>query len=413
MNSSPVTHPKRKWRPARSPTQDPQSDAPAGLDYLASIASRLDRPERLEAARERGRTNVAVVGVAVPEPLFWACGATPIFLGHLVGRVERDGEMPRDACALIRTSHELLAEKWIPAGLVDAVVVAAGCDWTTRLADRLGDAVPVWPLNISRLSERERESRAILQARVGSLEAMLESLEILTDLPLTRRAFAEACNRQVTLDALCECLDELRAESPQALSASDYYRIVGALDLANPDRWMEAVQTSLRMRTTSGSTAPPAIQNPKSKIQNPRIVLSGCPTGFPDPSIVRLIEQAGMQIAGDDFASHGRGGKGKPCPKGGRKAILRWVADTLSVGADGPDSPLAALIADREADGLIWLNYRGCAVSAMAISGGVGQRPRKQVSVLAVEVDQVGYGNEALLTRLEAFREQLLASRVA
>lgn len=119
-----------------------------------------------------------------------------------------------------------------------------------------------------------------------------------------------------------------------------------------------------------------------------------------------------MQIVGDDFATHGRGGRERPCPQGGRKAILQWVAEALSVGEEASGSPLAALIPERKADGLIWLNYRGCAVSAMAISGGLAGRPKPQVSVLPVEVDQVGFGDEALLTRLEAFREQLLAAKV-
>jgi len=105
-------------------------------------------------------------------------------------------------------------------------------------------------------------------ARLGSLERMLNALERLTDLPLTRQAFKAARARAMALDALCDRLDRLRFESPPAIRASDYYRIVGALDLADPKRWVEVVEDLIRQESIVIRPQESKIQNLKSKIQN-------------------------------------------------------------------------------------------------------------------------------------------------
>ena len=384
------------------------------MDYFTQIAEGIDRPERLEMARREGRKTVALVGVAVPEELFWACGAVPISLGRFVAETGADRpaiELPRDVCAAARTSFNLLA-RWVANALVDAVVAAGGCDWIARIGNRLDERVPVWPLSVARTNASIAQGASLPQSRLGSLETMLDALERLTDLPLTRRAFAAAHQRAVALEALCDRLGDLRAGSPPALLASDYYRIIGSLGLADPQRWSEAVR-DLLARSQS------AIRSPQSAIGSPRVLLWGCPTGFPDTSLVELIEQTGFQIVGEDLRAHGNGGGGqRKLRRGGRCAILEWTAEALDFGlrmADcglaGPEndaeSALLGLMAGRRADGVIRLHYRGCAVNAMEAARLQPRLAERGVAVLAIEIEQVPAASEALRTRLEAFREQL------
>lgn len=387
-------------------------------DYFAQVAEGLDRPERLEMARRQGLKTVALVGVDIPETLFWACGAVPISLGRFVANVgvgaqdttpSTDRDLPRDICAIVRTTFDLLAHRWIPAGLVDAVVVAGGCDWITRLGNGLEGMVPVWPLNISRAAD-------FPHSRLGSLEKMLTALERLTDLPLARRAFKTACERAIALDALCGSLDHLRLGSPPTIGASDYYRIVGALALADPLRWADAAQALVSHQRSAAS-------NQQSEIGSPRVVLCGCPAGFPDLSLIGLIEQTGFQIVGEDFSAHGNSRKGGKPPRGGRSSIFKWVAETLTTSdgrtgllpvtnhglADELVSPLLAQMTERRADGMIRLHYRGCAVNAMEAANGKSGLADRDVAVLALEVEQMPPAIEALRTRLEAFCEQLLS----
>jgi len=398
----------------------------AASDYFSQVAARLDRPERLETARRAGRKTIALVGMAVPEELFWACDAVPISLGRFVsvGQVANLSYLPRDVCAAARTAFDLLANRWIPAGLVDAVVVAAGCDWIARLTDRIAGAAPVWPLNVSRAvgpmsrgPARGNARPATSAARLGSLEYMLRSLDLLTDLPLTRRAFEAAHRRALALDALCHKLDRSRCESPPRLLASDYYRIVGALDLADPDRW--AAEVSALVGTphsafNSLSTQHSALNTSHSAL---RIVLSGCPTGFPDPSLIELIEQAGFQIVGEDSRAHRGSANRTTLPRGGRRALLEWAAETLAIGEEETDVRMVRAASDggpdtsRRADAVLRIHYRGCAVSAMEETRNRSRPAAQDLPILTIEIEQPSFASEALRTRLEAFREQLSAAQ--
>jgi len=376
-------------------------------DYFTKIAGTLNRPERLEMARRQGRKTVALVGAAVPEELFWACGAVPISVGRFAGPSGIGEALPRDTCAVVRTGFDLLVQRWIPAGLVDAVVVASGCDWMARLTDHLvrqiGDlACAVWPLDISRTIGPTSIAASLLHSRLGSLEKMLGTLEQLTDLPLTRRAFEAARERVAAVDALCERLDHLRAESPPLVRALQYCAIIGARDLADPERWADALENFIGHQPSAISHEPYRIQNRKSEIQNPRVVLSGCPTGFPDLALVELIEQTGFQIVGEDSGPHRIGGPVRPGSRGGRRAILQWAAETLEAGQ------VAGLsYENRRAAGVIRLHYRGCAVSAMEEARMRSQLAERAIPVLTLEVEQVPSAPEALRTHLEAFRERL------
>jgi benzoyl-CoA reductase/2-hydroxyglutaryl-CoA dehydratase subunit BcrC/BadD/HgdB len=377
--------------------------------YFARVAGQLDSPERLAIARRDGRRTVAIVGVTLPEELVRACGGVPISLTRLVGRIEGGNEtLPRDACVLARTGFELLANHWIPAGLIDAVLVAGGCDWSSRLGDLLGERVPVWPLNVAR-TVRKGTSRvkgkdkrgAAVESRLGSLDSVLQSLEELTDLPLTPHAFEIAHQRVAVTRALRDQLDRLRAGSPPVIRASKYYQIAGALDLADPELWTRNTRSVLERRQARAG----------GKKKRPRVVLSGCPSGFPDRSLVRLIEQVGMQIVGEEFGAHGDRLAHTARPHGGRRAILRWVAEKLAVDEpqqDNGENSLMSLLDQRNANGVVRIQYRGCAVTAMGTLALQRKLAARGTPLLPLEIEQLPLATEALRTRLEAFRERLL-----
>jgi len=381
--------------------------------YFAARASRLSRPERLEAARRAGLKTVAVVGAALPEELFWACGAAPVMLGRLAGCIgglgdgsdgsdrSNGSDLPdgaggvglcfaRDACAVARTAFELLTRHWIPAGLVDAVVVAAGCDWTARLGDRLDGRVPVWPLHAgrSRAGNGHGRNGAAHASVLAGLKQMAAALEELTDVPLAREAFLRSYDQSRMLDDFRDRLDALRVAG--GLRASDFRLMTGALELADPERWVEEVELFFL------HAAPPASFEPPD---TPRVLLGGCPTGFPDDAFLRAVERSGLRIVGEDFHVHGPQAFRRPAPHGGRRDILHWAAQGL-VDAASPLPP-------AEAEGTLWLHYRGCAASAMESA----TRRAESGPALVVELEQTSPVPEALRTRLEAFREQLLARR--
>ena len=369
---------------------------------VGRLSHRIDvvRPERLERARREGRKTVALIGIDLPEELFWACGAVPISVGSFATPTAADEALPRDACAVVRTGFDLLAHHWIPAGLIDAVVAASGCDWAARLGDRLEGRVPVWVLNTSRAAATS-DPAALVHSRRASLAAMLKALEVLTDMPLTRKAFDAAHQRMTSLRGLCDRLNRLRATIPPTVCASEYYATAGALDLADPARWAAAAEAFLadaRMPQQTGSA-------------DPRVILSGCPAGFPDTSIVDLIEEAGLDIVGDDFTFHGDGRWIQSPPRGGRRAILDGLADALVCDGAG-DLPMKR--GQRQAnslscDGIIRLHYRGCAVGAMELTWLSPAFSDRGEKVLEIEVEQIGAAPEATRTRLEAFRERLTA----
>ncbi len=371
-------------------------------DYVAQMIGSLERPARLEKARQQGRKTVALLGAAMPEEIFWACGAMPILLSRTLAAMPADPPLPRDACPLAQTAVRLLRNHWLPAGLLDAVVAVSACDWTARI----GEICRAWPVNIARASamSKHASSRQIL----GSLEAMLGQLELLTDQPLTRRAWAAAREHQSSLAALCRRLDQLRAVSPPPLSASDYYQLLGALDFADPDQWMADVQTRISKLQSEAEPAPSKIQNSKSKTVSPRILLAGCPWGFPDSSLIEQIEQAGFQIVGEAWGAHARrAGEPEQLPNS-RREVLQWIAMQLATASARPSvSDLIACMAERGASGIVRIHYYGCAVEAMKHLSAQPELAARGVRTLVLEIERLPVAAEVWRTRLEAFREQL------
>lgn len=385
-------------------------------NYFDAVASRLDRPERLEAARRQGRKTIAVIGATVPEPLLWACGAAPIVVDRLAtagwvadrlpnGRKGRNGgragkvvtlahALARDACAVSRTAFDLLANGWIPARLIDAVVVATTCDWSARMATELATLAPVWLLHSGRTamasSLSTRQAAGTKKSIQASLESMLAAVELFTDSPLNARAFAEHFEQARRIEALFRRLDALRSAAPARLRASEYYRALGALDLADPEEWIRAVEA---LAANSERQAP---RGPA----NPRVVLCGSPTGFPDDALVRAIEGSGLQIVGEGFSLHPRASCGENAPSG-RRAILRWAASAV-VGKAAHEGLRSN--GRTPFDGVIWVQYRGCAVGAMEAATRMDGR----TPTLIAEIEHPSPIAESLRTRLEAFRERLM-----
>lgn len=362
----------------------------------------LDRPDRLTAAREAGQKTVAVLGVRVPESVFMACDAVPAYVGSYAAS-PTGGDLPRDACAVCRTSLDLVAGRWIPQGLIDAVAIAGACDWTIRLAGRLRDRVPVWTLDVDRNEGAEIGRARAVRSRAANLASVLDELGNLTDLPFTAKAFLKAYEQEMELDALCRRLDRLRATSPGAIPAAEYYRFIAARGLVTDDNW----RTTARAALDAQADVHPATTG------NPNVILAGSPTGFPESALVDMIEECDLRIVGDDFGLHGGLARSRPPLRGGKRAIVRWLVDELAIGRPPGENEaagaVAQLLAERHADGIIWLTYHGCAPSAMEAT----RLSRWNIPVLTVEVEKVTPAPENLRTRLEAFRDQLTTKREA
>jgi benzoyl-CoA reductase/2-hydroxyglutaryl-CoA dehydratase subunit BcrC/BadD/HgdB len=332
----------------------------------------------------------------MPEAVFRACDAVPIYVGRFARAVTSD-PLPRDACSLCRASLDLLVNHWLPAGLVDAIVIAGACDWTSRLGDLIDTDVPVWSIDVLRTKQPPMGRAQSVRSRAAALAAVLDEIGLLTDLPFTRRNFLKAYDREMEWNALARRLDLLRAKDGLDLPAVDYYRILGSRDLVEPEGWVESIR---------GMIDELPVDEARATIP-PRVILGGSPTGFPDADLIEMIEESGLRIVSDDFAFHTHRRATPPPQRGGKRALVRWLADELAVGAAPPGgrSPetIAALVGQREARGIVWIVYRGCAVSAMEAL----PLERSNIPVLTVELDRISPVPEGLRTRLEAFADRL------
>ena len=378
------------------------------IEYFREIVETGRRPDELEAFPGK------VVGVYcnfVPEALVYALGALPVRLCSGSRAAAQQGEevFPRDVCALVKAC---VGEAVAGAGLfprIDLLVTPTSCDAKTKLGAALAGCRPVHVLHLP----RSKSAPAAIAFWTDEVRALVRRLETLSGRKLTREALEQAIERLNCRQRVFRRLLELRKHSPSALTGEEALLVTGASFSDDLERWTAHCEQLCREREALVVGASQAPVRPKL-----RLLLTGAPLISPHLKLVRIIEEAGAEIAIDEMCS---GTQRLYDPVVFRDRSLRAMVESVAERHLLPVTcPCFAQHTDRlnrvqelaeefRVDGVVYHSLRVC--PAFDIESVALQRElrRRGLPCLAVTTDYGQEDTEQTRNRVQAFLEVLAA----
>ena len=367
---------------------------------------------RAREAKARGQRVIGTACVSVPLELIRAAGAFPLRIDS--GSVEADqraGEFPRDACPLTRACWgEYFAAAARPevAGLLDAVVIPATCDWHYNLADRVRDRLPTMVLDVPR---GKRVPGAIERWR-GQVSELGRWLAERCGTAITREALAEAIGAYVAASQQVRRLVALmRGERPLVTGVA-VLKALAALAWDDPAAWT-AGAAAFADAAEAGPPQGPA--DPRC-----RVALLGSPPLWPHFVVPRLIEESGATIVAEESCGGARACYDTvyvddPSLPGMTRAVADRYLLPCSCPCFVPNDDrlfrLRALVEDARPDGAVYYVLKSCYVYDAEFAAVRQVLEELGVRTLRVESDYSSESAEQLRTRLETFVD-MLAGRV-
>jgi len=363
-----------------------------------------------QAARNwKGRTGGAVVGwlpADVPEELVMAAGALPVGILGGEGLLSRaDAHLPVWACSFARSSLELGLRGELD--FLDGLVMPLTCDTLRLLAGIWEHCLPelrVHPYLIAHQVDRPSAGK-LVRAEILRLKKALEKL-------IGREITGETLKAAIELNRSCKQwlkrFYKWHRLHPEALSGEDLFVLLRAATLLPKEDLLSALSAlagELGLEPGSSPETSGAVDAGKHPVY-----LSGSVAA--PPGIFRLLDEAGLAVAGDDLHHGGR----YLVPVGeGSDPIEQLAARQLALPPTGYlNSPQAdrpgRLVKDVRragARGVIFLHLRFCEPENYDYYQLNQALEREGIPSLRVETDFQGSSLGQIRTRLEAFAEML------
>ena len=355
---------------------------------------------------------VGTTCIQAPEELIYAFGATPMRLCNGSYHYDQRGAdfMPAKSCSLVKATLGMLnSETVIPKiGKPDLIVNPSTCDQKKKSSVMIEDmGYSVFDLEFPNVKESEA-SRVYWRRSVREFAARLREL---TGKKLTRQKLREAMAKTSRAQAAFRKLHAFRRKSPSLILGKDAFLVTNAYFFDDIERWTAAVEKlneELAQREADGFRA---VQS-----KAPRILFTGSPPIFPNLKLPLLIEEAGGVVVSDETCSSNR-------MLYDMTAVDEWlVNDMVDSLADKYLKPctcpvftrnddrrrrLLDLVAQFNADGVVYQAFSGCQVYEMEYRSVADEFNKAGIPMLYVETDYSPDDQGQLSTRIEAFLESL------
>jgi benzoyl-CoA reductase/2-hydroxyglutaryl-CoA dehydratase subunit BcrC/BadD/HgdB len=383
------------------------------LDYFISL---YKNDNSVKALSERvGKPICAVLCLQAPLEIFFAQGFFPvkIYSGSYGAANLTSPRLPALMCPTLKA---VLGETELDPGLLSVPwVIPLTCDWVVKFKETrelFGDFPgPVHFLEVPRVKESQ-SSKERWFYEINSLSGFLKKSG---GVKLKRKNLMEAIElMEWARRALAE-FTSLRREG--LVNASIFTMITGSFFLDKTENWIEAlrkVNASLFKKSSRSRNI--EYENGSPAPYRPTVFLSGSPIFFPNFKILRLLEDAGLEVVGDDLCSSERlFPRHVEISDSSEEGLLRALADAYHRGCLCPvfaeNSHRASIIqeAGREADirGVIFHLLKGCHPYELDSFSLEESLKDQGLKYLKIETDYSVEDSQNLLTRLEAFRPTL------
>lgn len=337
--------------------------------------------------------------VQVPVELFHAAGLKLIRFacGSFAAKDAAPGHLPALACPMVKSMTGLFSLERSPQPL--NLVIPTTCDWVVKFA-ALSGLENAGKLHFMELPHL-REGETACQRWLNEIKALKTWVETISGNVISRKALLNSIRVFNRAAALFETLCERRRA--QAVPGIHFFLITNALPVMDIEQWSAGVQVYL------GAERP---------VDTPRIpvFLSGSPVVFPNDKMIRLIENAGMAVTGDDICTLERAFPGVTVFRDPSEySLLHALADRHHKACSCPTfadnqrrlDRLTAQIRDHGMKGVIFHVLKGCHPFDME-AGLVEQHLAQEgIRMLKIETDYVTSDEQNIITRLEAFARSI------
>ena len=394
-------------------SRDPLAAGGAGVSAGTGPASASSPP----AARSGRRPVVGYVCSYVPEEIILAAGCHPLRLGARAGPTGPvDSCLQSFACSFARGLLDgLLSGQGRGLG---GVVFAHTCDSLRAALESWKARKPAGSfthfLNLPACVEGPGAAE-YTASEFGRLAEALPAVEGAR--PVTAQALTEAAELMTVLRRELSRLDVLRSDRPDLLKGSQLLAI--ARGAATLDR-EEA--TDLVRGVADGLMGPATAAGPAARPRRPRILVSGGFLETEEP--LRLVEEAGADVVGDDlclagralaFSGAGHGAGRERSPAADVPALLSALSQAYLSRVPCPTKHppsrrlefLLAEVKSRQVDGVIFLLQKFCDPHAFDYPAFREALEASGRPCLSLEIERGGLPAGQAGTRVEAFLERL------
>ena len=262
------------------------------LDFCRDVAQNLEFPEVQHWLAERpGRKAIGCFPIYSPVELIHAAGMLPVGIlggGNQIEIAHADSRFQSFVCSIVKSTLELGLTQRIE--FLDGMLFHSICDPARNLASVFARNFPGLYVDYIHFPQN-LVSPLGKQYLAQEYHRVLDGLSRRAERPVT----PDDLNRSITLynriREIQRKLYDIRAESPQLISASETFSVTRAGSLMPPERYLQLLEQVL-------AEVPRRPARPKDRI---RVIVEGSFCEMPPVALIEGLEEAGCYILDDDF----------------------------------------------------------------------------------------------------------------
>ena len=355
-----------------------------------------DQKERLRVLASGGRKALGYFCTYTPVELIHAAGFVPVRILGGDTAVERAASLtPSFICPYLRQGLEkaLRGDYDFLSGVVQGYTCDAACGliniWELNVPGELYHTVPLPYVD-------GPEARRFLRAALGELVEKLDGIGG----RLTDETLAASLDLYWEIRSLARGLYERRSEGRLSLSAVDLLTVVQAGFVTPPEDYLPMLRelaTGSESVSSAGERGVP-------------VLVSG--SVIDEPRVLQILEASGGRVVGDDLCTGWR----NFCPPAGRgndpidrlmdRHFKRFPCPARMKAQDR--APILVDLAQKSgARGVVFFMQKFCAPHVADLPVVMEALEARDVRAIVVEMEETGFSEGQMRTRLEAFLEVL------
>lgn len=305
--------------------------------------------------------------------------------------------LPSLACPVIKSCLGHSCAAGSPENSCALTVVPTTCDWTVKLPELLRKAEDkIHIMDLPHLKQNERGRKRWLE-EVYELKKVLEQK---SGKKLSRRELMNSIGKYA--DAWDAWGRLVEARRQRKISGVWFLVLANAFLQDDAKSWTEGANAVLSACRQPVATTRPAI------------FLAGSPISFPNLKIMRLIEDAGMDIVADELCTSERVFVGAPVyDDTSEYGLLKSLSEKYHLACTCPTFAdnerrirnVLATMRDHNITGVVYHVLKGCHPYDIECAGFEKAIKKAGFHFTKIETDFSSEDEKQILVRLEAFKE--------
>lgn len=364
--------------------------------------------ERLKELDKEGKKIIGCFPLYPPLELFHSMGLTPVVLWGLKPYLKNteisDGHVQNFVCSVGRHLTEFILGDL--GGRLDGLFMYNACDTLRNLPEiikwgleDIGRDLPLFRCHVPMAPGSQTDGRAYLHNEIEILVEQLEEYTGESFSPDKFRSSVRLFNRSRRLAGQIEGL-----VARDYLGFSDFSDLIRNNYFLPVETQIEKLEKALEKAETKSA--------PSDEANTDRVILSGILP--PAPPLVRIMEDSGLRVVGNDLAMLGRSYSYMP---GETSSAAEYYEDfyfnhfpcpTLLGAADKRVETFLNLVDEKKAQGVIFIGEKFCEYEYFEFPYLEKKLKELGVQTLSLEISIDDDENiEAFRTRIETFSEML------